>query len=143
MCKFAITTMVLLSLFGGPALAQDKAMIEQSNQRFVAAFAKGDFQEISGMYTEDAYLLPPGAEMIRGRDDIKSFWIKAGAVIEDVKLSTVDVLSLSPDWAREIGTFSLKTKGSSPQEMSGKYVVIWRKVGADWKLATDIWNASR
>ena len=44
------------------------------------------------------------------------------------------------DAAREIGTFMLKTKGAQPQEIAGKYVVIWQKVGSDWKLATDIWN---
>jgi hypothetical protein len=24
--------------------------------------------------------------------------------------------------------------------VTGKYVVVWEKVGNDWKLATDIWN---
>ena len=42
--------------------------------------------------------------------------------------------------AREIGTFSLKTKGSTPQEVTGKYLVVWEKIGSDWKLAADIWN---
>jgi hypothetical protein len=28
----------------------------------------------------------------------------------------------------------------SPQEVTGKYVVVWEKVGNDWKLAADIWN---
>ena len=42
--------------------------------------------------------------------------------------------------AREIGTFSLKTKGSTPQEVTGKYLVVWEKVGNDWKLAADIWS---
>ena len=39
--------------------------------------------------------------------------------------------------------FSLKTKGSQVQEVAGKYVVIWQKVGSDWKLATDIWNTDK
>ena len=36
--------------------------------------------------------------------------------------------------------FSLKTKGPTPQEVTGKYVVVWEKVGTDWKVAVDIWN---
>jgi hypothetical protein len=24
--------------------------------------------------------------------------------------------------------------------VTGKYVVVWEKVGNDWKLAADIWN---
>src|SRR5262245_14536916 len=45
-----------------------------------------------------------------------------------------------PSAAREIGTFSLKTKGPTPQEVTGKYLVVWEKIGSDWKLAADIWN---
>ena len=61
----------------------------------------------------------------------------------DAKLTTVDVLSLGPDAAREIGTVTLKTKSQPPQEIIGKYAVVWRKVGSDWKLATDIWNTNK
>jgi ketosteroid isomerase-like protein len=32
------------------------------------------------------------------------------------------------------------TKDSPPQQVTGKYVVIWEKVGNDWRLAADIWN---
>jgi hypothetical protein len=24
--------------------------------------------------------------------------------------------------------------------VTGKYLVVWEKVGSDWKLAADIWN---
>ena len=47
---------------------------------------------------------------------------------------------LGPSAAREIGTFTLKTKGPTPQEVTGKYLVVWEKIGSDWKLAADIWN---
>jgi ketosteroid isomerase-like protein len=50
------------------------------------------------------------------------------------------VKPLGPSAAREIGTFSLKTKGPTPQEVTDKYVVVWEKVGGDWRLAADIWN---
>jgi ketosteroid isomerase-like protein len=50
------------------------------------------------------------------------------------------VKALGPSAAREIGTFSLKTKGPRPQEVMGKYLVVWEKVGSEWKFAADIWN---
>jgi ketosteroid isomerase-like protein len=46
----------------------------------------------------------------------------------------VDVKALGSDAAREIGTFTLKTKGDKPQEVAGKYVVVWEKTGGQWKL---------
>ena len=27
-----------------------------------------------------------------------------------------------------------------PKEATGKYLVVWEKIGGDWKLAADIWN---
>ena len=29
--------------------------------------------------------------------------------------------------------------GAAQQEVNGKYVVIWEKIGSEWKLAVDIW----
>jgi len=60
--------------------------------------------------------------------------------VSNPKVTTLEVKPLGPSAAREIGTFSLRTKGEKPQEVVGKYVVVWEKVGNDWKLAADIWN---
>src|SRR5215217_5957389 len=132
-----------LALLATTAQAQDRATIEKLNETFLTAVARGDMAAVVGMYAEDAYLLPPGEEIVKGRAAIQSFWTKAAEGIGDFKLTTVDVKPLGSDAAREVGTFMLKTKGQSPQEVSGKYVVVWQKVGGEWKLATDIWNATK
>ena len=132
----------LLSL-GSPALAQDKATIEKLNDVWTAAFNKGDAAAVAALYTEDAYVLPPGSAMVKGRSAIEAFWRQAAQQMTDAKLTTVDVLPLGRSAAREIGTVSLKTKSQPPQEVVGKYVVVWRKMGRDWKLATDIWNTDK
>jgi uncharacterized protein (TIGR02246 family) len=130
-------------LMVGPAVAQDKATIEKLNEAFVTAFNKGDFAKVGSMYTEDAYLLPAGSVMTKGRSNVQAYWTKVGEAVGDMKLTTADVKPLGPDAAREIGTFSLTTKGQQPQQVTGKYVVVWQKVGSDWKLATDIWNSDK
>src|SRR5882762_9140433 len=56
-----------------PALAQDKATIQKLNDRFVAAFNKGDAAAIATMYTDDAVVLPPGSEMVKGKTAIEAF----------------------------------------------------------------------
>jgi ketosteroid isomerase-like protein len=81
--------------------------------------------------------------MMKGRTAIQAFWKTAAEQLGDAKLTAVDVKPLGSNAAREIGTFSLRTKGSQPQEMTGKYVVVWEKAGSDWKLATDIWNMNK
>ena len=69
------------------------------------------------MYTEDAYLLPPDSETVKGRAAIQRFWTSAAAAIGDLKLTTVEVKPLASDAAREIGTFTLKTKGDKHYEI--------------------------
>jgi ketosteroid isomerase-like protein len=88
-------------------------------------------------------VLPEGADTIKGREAIHAFWADAVKDIGDAKLTAMDVLPLGAEYLREIGTYHFKTKGDKPQELTGKYVVLWRKVGNDWLLATDIWNSNQ
>src|SRR5215218_10976580 len=70
----------------------------------------------------------------------QEMWESMAEQVSDLRVTAVDVKAFGPSAAREIGTYSLKTMGPPPQEGTGKYVVVWEKVGSDWKLATDIWN---
>ena len=142
MRNFAVVAGCLI-LGAAPAVAQDKATIEKLNDAWTGAFNKGDAAAVAAMYTEDAYVLPPGAEMVKGHAAIEAFWRQAAQQMGDAKLTTLDVLPLGRSAAREIGTVTLKTKSQPPQEMVGKYAVVWRKVGGKWKLATDIWNTNK
>jgi uncharacterized protein (TIGR02246 family) len=139
---FAVVAGCLI-LGAAPAVAQDKATIEKLNDAWTAAFNKGDAAAVAAMYTEDAYVLPPGAEIVKGRTSIEAFWRQAAQQMGDAKLTTLDVLPLGRAAAREIGIVTLKTKSQPPQEIVGKYAVVWRKVGGKWKLATDIWNTNK
>jgi hypothetical protein len=58
----------------------------------------------------------------------------------ECRIMTFDVTSIDNMTAREIGSFSARTKGPQPLDVGGKYVVIWRKILDDWKITTDIWN---
>jgi uncharacterized protein (TIGR02246 family) len=122
-----------------PAIAQ-KAQIEAVNAKWAELFNKGDFKGIGLLYTVDATAFPPGSGMVKGRAAIAAMWKKMAEQISDPKVTTLEVKRLAPSVAREIGTFSLKAKGSTPKEITGKYVVLWEKVGKTWRLAIDIWN---
>jgi len=133
--------LVLVFLTGptAPAFAQ-KAAIEAVNARWTELFNKGDFAGVASLYAEDATAFPPGSGMVKGRAAIEAMWKGMADQVGDPKLTIIDVKRLGCCAAREIGTFSLKTKGPAPKEVTGKYVVVWEKVGKNWKLATDIWN---
>ena len=142
MTRIAVFLACLL-LSTPPALAQAKDSIQKLNAEWVAAFNKGDAKTLASMYAADAYVLPPGAEMAKGHIAIETFWRSAVKQFGDAKLTTVDVLSLGPGAAREVGTVSFKTKAQPPEQITGKYVVVWRKMGGQWQLATDIWNMNK
>jgi uncharacterized protein (TIGR02246 family) len=75
--------MLRMTLFGAclsistAALAQDKTTIEKLNDAWTAAFNKGDARAVAAMYAEDAYVLPPGSDIVKGRAAIEAFWRQA------------------------------------------------------------------
>ena len=130
---------VLVHTLVAPAFAQ-KTEIEAVNAKWIDFFNKGDFTGVASLYTEDATAFPPGFPMVKGRAAIETMWKNMAEQVSDPKLITLDVKPLGPSAAQEIGTFSLKSKGPPPQQVTGKYLVVWEKIGSDWKLAADIWN---
>jgi uncharacterized protein (TIGR02246 family) len=137
----ALVFAFLLGLIA-PAFAQ-RASIEAVNAKWTEFFNKGDFDGVASLYTPDATAFPPGSAMVKGRAAIGAMWKSMAEKVSDPKVTTIDVKRLGPSAAREIGTFSLRTKGPTPKEVTGKYVVIWEKVGKNWKLAADIWNEGK
>ena len=125
-----------------PAVAQ-KAQIEAVNAKWMELFNKGDFAGIAELYTGDAIAFPPGSAMVRGKAAIGAMWKGLAEQAGNPKVVTLEVKRLGPGAAREVGTFSLTTKGSSPKEISGKYLVVWERVRGQWKLAADIWNEGK
>ncbi len=119
--------------------------IEESNLKFGEAARQGDAAALAALYTEDATLLPPNSEMIKGREGIEAVWsgvIQMGA--KDVVLTTVDVYG-SGDLAYEVGNYvlTIQPEGQEPIEDKGKYVVVWKQVAdGSWKMHVDIWNSS-
>jgi ketosteroid isomerase-like protein len=127
---------------GTTASSDIRQGIDQANQGFEEAFNRGDPAAAArGVYTRDARILPPGAEMIQGRESIEQFW-KAAAEqlgIRSVKLETVELQPMG-DGALEIGRAMLGLEGG--QQLAVKYVVVWKQEDGGWKWHVDIWNTN-
>ena len=122
-----------------------ESAIASVNQQFAELFRQGDAAAIAALYTSEARLLPPGAETMIGREAVEAFWrgaMKMG--IKDARLETVEI-EPAGDMACEIGRFTLTVQpdGGEPQEMKGKYVVVWKFENSTPKLHIDIWNADQ
>jgi ketosteroid isomerase-like protein len=97
------------------------------------------FDLLDQVYTADARILPPGAEMTGGRERIKAFWKQAvdGLSIKSGTLETVDAEACGSQVV-EVGKASLAT--ANGQMVAAKYVVYWKQEDQLWKWAVDIWN---
>ena len=131
-------------LAAGPAGAQSaspKAAIEAAARRFEADFAKGDATAVASHYTAGGQAFPPNGDVARGREAIAKLW--KGAMDAGVKTVKLVVVEVEPhgDTAYEVGTYTLLGEGGKTVD-NGKYVVIWKRDGGQWKIHRDIWNTS-
>ena len=137
--RLTMLMMAFMAALVAPAFAQ-MATIEAANAKWTELYNKGDYDGVAKLYTADAVVFPPGSAMVKGRAAIGAMLRNISQQASDLKLTTIDVKRLGPAALREIGTYSLMTKGASPKEETGKYVVVWERVHGRWMLATDIWN---
>ena len=81
--------------------------------------------------------------MIKGKADIEAFWKKGSEAIGEARLTVFKSSSpLVTLRYRRLDRSISKQRVQPPQEMVGKYLVIWEKVDADWKIAADMWNTN-
>lgn len=119
--------------------------IDAANKAWLAAYAKGDAATLTALYTDDATVLPAGADMVSGREAIQKFW--AAAIASGLKITSLTTTAIDHQGAvaREIGRVTAETMGpdKKPVQMDGKYAVYWKEVKGVWKLDTDIWNMNK
>jgi uncharacterized protein (TIGR02246 family) len=119
-------------------------LIDENNLAFVRAIAAGDASAVAAVYTDDARLLAPDAEMAQGREQVLDFWRAAiSAGIAGASLTTLSV-DVRDDLAIEVGRYRLRLEpaGAEPGTDKGKYVVVHRRTATgDWKWAVDIFNS--
>lgn len=117
----------------------ENAPVRELNARLAEFQKAGNAIAMGEMYTQNAVLLPAGGPGARGRDAIEAFWAeKLGSGVEDVKLTTEELVPLGDDLAYEIGRYTTTPRNADP--VSGHYLVMWKKTGGDWKLHVDIFN---
>jgi uncharacterized protein (TIGR02246 family) len=118
--------------------APARSGIETTNAKFMAAINSGDVATVASLYTEDAVLMAPNVPMQRGRAAVQAVFEGMIQALGQptLRLDTAEVEEIG-DAACEIGAYTLTAGGETDK---GKYVVIWKREGGDWKLAVDIWN---
>jgi len=68
---FLISTDVSIAQRSNSKIRQEVAA---ANQKFMAAFARGDGAGIAALYSESGQLVQPNGEVISGREAIQKYW---------------------------------------------------------------------
>ena len=123
--------------------ADEKAIRGQVDRWLQLVKAK-DAAAIAGLYAEDGAVMPSNGPIGKGHDAIQKTWASMmGTPGFDLTFTPEQIIvSSSGDMALDRGTYKLAVapKGTA-QTDAGKYVVVWRKVGSEWKAAADIFNS--
>jgi uncharacterized protein (TIGR02246 family) len=120
--------------------AETREAIETANARWMEAVNSDDGETVAGLYTSDAFLLPPGSEPIGGTEDVRAFWTAAASAGNQFELDTRELYGVG-DMLAEVGGYVL-TAPTGAHLDHGKYMVLWKKEDGEWKLFRDIWNSS-
>ncbi len=117
-----------------------KATLEAERARFSEAFSHRDPSAIGHLYAEDAEVFPPGVAPVAGRRAIQELWKGALAMpVARIQFETVEVDS-NPATAWETGRYTLIATNGSTMDV-GKYIVVWKRDGAGWKMYRDMWSS--
>ncbi len=118
------------------------AAITAASEAFEAAYNAGDAAAVSAMYTDDGFVMAPGAESVEGMEAISALFAGAfegeGGMILD--LQTGDVFSVEGA-ALEVGGWVMTGADGSHVD-HGKYMAAWVHTEDGWKITRDIWNSS-
>ena len=143
---------ILLLVAAGPASGQGNTdpALDKLAAAFAAAFNAKDAAGIAAFYTEDGVVMAPNMPMVRGRRDIEAYYKQGFSQVGGtIRLQPFESAS-SGTVAFEAGRSTLTAGnpsgqlvpggGSGGRTQGGKYLVLYKRVKDEWKIAFDIFN---
>lgn len=124
--------------------------IDEPYQRFATAYASLDANRVADVYTDDALMLPPGGQILKGRAAIREQY--ADAFEEDrerghtrqIAFELVDRI-VSGDVRNDYGYYTITTRSRSGHEGEhrGKFAKVWQR-GRDgvWRIRSDSYSSA-
>ncbi len=116
--------------------------MESLAREYDEAFNKRDASALASLYLEDAQIIAADHEIIKGRQAIENYWKQDLASVDFKQTSTVVEVEDHGTVAVETGTWAgWKSDGTAADK--GKYLLVWKRDGATWRIHRETWNTAR
>jgi uncharacterized protein (TIGR02246 family) len=129
---------------GGSAASSDvETTIRGLTQDFSMNFNTGNYDQVAGLFASDGVFMAPHHEPVTGNRQIERKLREFGeSGFQDLRLETNRVDS-SGDMAMEVGRYSVSifSDARGTQSDHGKYLTVWRRLGA-WRIAALCWSSN-
>jgi len=138
--KYIIIIVLTLTTFGQiqsqnlNGNTEDIQTILKNTEAFSKYVMASDYEKIAASYTNNTKIL-------KG-EDIINYWTLPEGISTPFHKITQSEITVKGDTAYDYGYYEGKTKHKDGRisPWKGKYVIIWKKEGNDWKMYLDIWN---
>jgi ketosteroid isomerase-like protein len=145
--RVAIIAGIILSCVTGyaqsPQLDEAKKAIAASNAIYFQSFAKNDSSIFIGRYAPDACIMAPNAPIACGRDAVAKFFRIAynDYGLRNGRFITTAVYGDGKEFVTEEGIWqSMDASGKVFDD--GKFLVLWKKTPAGWKMFRDSFSGN-
>jgi len=121
---------------------EDINKILENIKGFSSAYINADYDALTLFYSTDAKIFPGGTDIITGHKAIKKRWVLPKEVkVLSHKINSKEI-KIIEDYAYDYGYYEGSSTNAEgvPSLWKGKYVIVWKKIGNDWKIYLDIWN---
>jgi uncharacterized protein (TIGR02246 family) len=126
-----------------PSLPDVESTIRGLTQDFCTAFNTGNYDQVAALFSPDGAFMAPHQEVVSGPKAIERQLRQFGDLgFQDLRIDTLRV-DYSGDMAMEIGryTVTVRRENGVKDVDRGKYVKVWRRLGA-WRMIADCWSTN-
>ena len=125
------------------AVSAEERTIRSVDTKWQKAAADRDLITMVESYTDDAIMMEPGLPAFVGKTAIREQWRRELGDKAFALTWSIAALEIRGDMAFTRGRYDVTytdEKGVVVDEV-GKYIVVWKKIGTDWKVSSEIYNA--
>lgn len=125
-------------------LEEARRSITESHLLYIQALSSGDSALFIDRYAKDCWIMPPNASALCGEgaplDLFREEYYTKG--VRNGRFMTIDIFGDAGEFVTEVGFFQLFDAGNNMID-NGKFLVLWRKTTAGWKMFRDSFSSDR